>query len=271
MIPIRLEDLSLTTHPWDADWIDGWLNWTPLTFDSVHRIGDGDFASRSQWRGRSVKITGLLHTRDCVEQQAEHDRLTRILSDGQPRTLTATHGDLELHGSFQVADRIVFDTPTPQIAEWELTLYSEDPFLYGRTESVTVAPAGDGVGLIYPLYAPDGEVSYGAESQATTGVLTNHGTVNAWPIYWPRGNMPTGYRIIQGGHVIEWSGAVRYGVPTAVDTRRSAVEITGTDVSHLLYRDDFQPVRPGESVSVTFEPLGGGTGYLEATLASTYL
>lgn len=152
-----------------------------------------------------------------------------------------------------------------------IPLASDDPWLYGPTFSTVVVPPGTGVGLVYPIYAPDGAVSYGKESADVSRTLLNVGNADAWPIYWPRGDMPTGFRIIQAGHVIEWSGSVSTGVPIAVDTARSAVEIAGTDMSHLIVRDDFQPVPPGGAAEVRFEPIGGGTGHLEATIAPTYI
>ncbi|WP_347042015.1 hypothetical protein [Brachybacterium nesterenkovii] len=271
MIPVKVGGLSLTDAPWDAGTIDGWLDSPGAQVPSTPRIRHGDVAGVSRWAGRTIKIEGLLHTRDCDQQQAERDRLVGLFYDGQSQLVEVTHGGVATSGRFQAIDRVDFYPITPTVAEWTLSLYSEEPWLYAATQHVSVAAAGSGIGLVYPLYTPSGVLSYGKPSDATTGVLTNHGTADAWPIFWPRGDMPTGFRIIQDGHVIEWGGSMTTATPVAVDTGRSAVEMAGTDVSHYLSRDDFQPVRPGQSVAVTFEPLGGGTGYLDATIASTYI
>ncbi len=271
MIPVKVGDLSLTDAPWDAHSITGWLDSPGATVESTRRLLAGDFAGASRWSGRVVKLTGLLRTRDCVEQQAARDRLVGLFASGRAQPVHVRHGGVETAGEFQIIDQMTLYPMTPQLAEWELSLYAADPFLYAATQHVSVAAAGTGVGLVYPLYTPSGVLSYGMPSDATTGVLTNHGTADAWPIFWPRGDMPTGFRIIQDGHVIEWGGSMTTATPVAVDAGRSAVEMAGTDVSHYLSRDDFQPVRPGQSVAVTFEPLGGGTGYLDATIASTYI
>lgn len=271
MIPIKVGGLPLTTGPWDADRIDGWLDTPGMQVPSTARLGHGDTVGRARWSGRTIQIPGILRTRDCVQQQSERDRLAGMFHDGQSQMVEVTHGGVTVRGEFRLIDRLDFDPVTPEYAEWSLSLYSEDPFLYGGEQRVTVLGPGAGVGLVYPLFAPDGGLDYGAPSSATTGVLTNTGNADAWPMYRPHGDMPSGFRVWQDGHPIEWGGPVAPMLPVTVDTARSAVEIAGADHSHLLVLDDFQPVPPGASTHVTFEPLGGADGYLEASLVSTYI
>lgn len=240
--------------------------------ERVDRIGHGVIAGSTSRTGRTITM-GVHVERDTEEALSAWARaMSGLFPEGGTGHLTAEEDGLTLSTS------VVLDGDVKVVINrdylWgtlEIPLFAPSPFLFGETQRVTVAAAGSGIGLRYPLFSPNDVLDYGAPSRATTGVLTNTGTADAWPVFWPVGDMPSGFRIIQDGHVIEWAGPVALGVPVAVDSERSAVEIAGTDASQLLARDDFQPVRRRASSHITFEPLGGATGYLEATLAPTYI
>lgn len=256
---------------WYIEDVAGWAGGAGVRGDVAARLGHGDVVSTAHREGRVLTVKAKVECESSDLRDELEMELSSIMGDGSWGTLEADNGAVPLRTSVRLDG-------APQVVEVgmrglriQVPLRSGSAFLFGETQRVTVAAAGSGIGLRYPLFSPNGVLDYGAPSQATTGVLTNTGTADAWPVFWPVGDMPSGFRIIQDGHVIEWAGPVALGVPVAVDSERSAVEIAGTDASQLLARDDFQPVRRGASSHITFEPLGGATGYLEATLAPTYI
>lgn len=245
--------------------LSGWAGGVGVRGEKPDRMGHGTFRAPTYRTGRSITLGVQV---DRTEPGVWERMVSGLFSGGGMGTLEVTADGLTLSCAVQLDGEV-----KPRVHrdfEWgmvEIPLYAPDPWLYAPLQSVTSAPPSGGAGLTWPLSYP---LDYGQGSEAAAAVLVNRGNADAWPIFWPRGTFPTGFRIIQDGHVIEWTGAVS-NVPIAVDTARSAVEIQGADYSPWLVRDDFRPIPPGGSASIRFEPLGGGQGYLEATVASTYI
>lgn len=261
--------------PSGTDWIvedvKGWFGGVGVRGEAVARLGHGEHVQRAWRAGRVLTLVATIVGADSDVRDDVQREVSGVLWDGEFGTLTCTVGDLELSTQVRLDGEVAVGELGTQGVPVQIPLRGETPWLYAPAQRVSVAPAGTGIGLVYPFYAPTGVVSYGALSEATTGVLTNTGNADAWPVFWIRGQMPTGFRVMQDGHPIEWSGSVSQDSLVAVDTARSAVEVWGTDMSHQLALDDFQPIPAGASTSITFQPLGGGTGYLEASLSSTFI
>ena len=267
---ITLGDTTLTGDPWGWENISGWLDGVGVDLRSVRRIGHGVYSEPPEFQARVMALTGWVSVDDCGTQQELRNRLTGLMPRGDDVPLTVEHGGLTLTCMVHLADRPTVD-PIGHGFLWELAVASDLPWLYAPEQRAAVGAVDSSIGLVYPLFSPAGVLDYGGGEPVADGSTTNRGNADAWPTYWLRGDMPAGFRLTDRGHVIEWNGPIRPGSLLAVDSSRNAVEIWGTDVSQFLSRDDFQPVRPGESTSVKFEPLGGGSGICEVRLASTYI
>lgn len=239
--------------------------------DDFETDAGGDYASHRTPAAKSHELKLRIHLPSFAACMLERMRLGAALADGEPGELVMTGGGLpRMRMTVERTGAVLTSPVAPTTFDLSIVLKQPRPWLYGDEQTVTVQPAGAGVGLVYPLYSPTGVISYGAESEGTTGILTNPGTVPAWPVHTAFGQFGAGFRIYQDGNVIEWNGAAS-SVPVVVSTAHSSVEISGSDITQLVSRDGFEPVPAGGSASVRFEPLGGGSGFLTSALSPTYI
>lgn len=258
---------------WYVEDVTGWVGGSGVRGEVTARMGHGDHVSTAEREGRVMTVKGAVACESSDLRDELGLQLSSVLGDGEWGLLEADNGA----DAGVLATRVRLDG-APQIVEvgtrklrFQIPVRSEsETITAANVQRVAVAAPGTGVGLRFPLFSEGGVLTYGATSVATTGVLVNAGTAPAWPVFWPRGQFVNGWRIWQDGHLIEWNG-VAVDVAQAADTARRAVEIWGTDVSQFLSADDFRPIPPGGSAEIRFEPLGGGAGILEATVASTYI
>lgn len=251
--------------------LGGWVGGVGVRREEMDRTSHGSFPPPTRLTGRTLTLRVLFEHYDRKELWKKERFFSGLFNDGEPGKIEVWQDDdLLWCGVGRDGEPKITTNVDGGYVEAEFPLSSPDPWLYGPKQSVSVSPAGSGVGLIYPLYAPSGTISYGKSSTSTSGVLTNPGNADAWPIYWVSGDLPSGFRIYQDNHVLEWNGSLPKGVPLAVDTIKSSLQVNGVNQSQRLSRDEFFPVPPDGSIKVEFEPLGGGTGTLLATLSPTY-
>lgn len=254
---------------WIVRGVDGWFGGVGVRGDAVARIGHGEHVERAWAAGRALTLDGYVYADDSADRDRIERDLSGIMFDGTFGRITCDTGahrltaEVRRDGEVGIVQEGAFGLAV------KIPLRCRTPYLYAEAAHVSVAANGTGVGLIYPLYAPDGVLEYGEADAPTTGTLVNEGNAPAWPVYTFFGDAPTGFRIWQDGHAIEWSGNVG-SEPVTVDTAASSVLIGGQDVSELLAVDDFVPIRRGSSAAIRLEVLGGGTGYIDASVASTY-
>lgn len=270
--------LTASTRELDPDheyWLtrepDSIFGGSTMRGDDFEADTGGDYTSHRTPSAKSHELKLRIHLPSHSACMLERMRLGAALADGEPGELVMSGGGLpRMRMGVERTGAVLTSHVAPTTFDFSVVLKQPRPWMYGDEQSVTVLPVGAGVGLVYPLYAPDGVISYGAESGESTGVLSNGGTVPAWPVHTAMGNLPTGFRVYQGSNVIEWNGAA-VNVPVVVSTAASSVSINGTDITHFVSRDGFAAVPAGGSTLIRFEPLGGGTGYLTSALAPTYI
>lgn len=270
--------LTASTRELDPDheyWLtrepDSIFGGSTMRGDDFEADTGGDYTSHRTPSAKSHELKLRIHLPSHSACMLERMRLGAALADGEPGELVMSGGGIpRMRMGVERTGAVLTSHVAPTTFDFSVVLKQPRPWMYGDEQSVTVLPVGAGVGLVYPLYSPGGSLSYGAESEGTTGVLTNAGTVPSWPTYEAFGSLPAGFRIYQDGHVVEWNGSA-VNVPVRVVTERAAVEINGTDISQFLSRDAFYPIAPSRTASIEFEPLGGGTGLLTSTHAPTFI
>lgn len=275
MIPIKVGGLSLTAGPWDAGTFDGWLDSPGAQVPSTPRLRHGDVAGVSRWAGRTVKIEGLLRTRDCDQQQAERDRLIGLFDDGQSQLVEVTHGGVATSGVFQVIDRVDFYPITPTVAEWTLSLYSEEPWLYGPDQITYLFPVGTGVGYEYPPHGrvtdPAGQrvLAYGTATTSQDPVA-NIGNAAAWPVYVVVGDFPSGFRLRVGDRSVVWPHTTVPQSPVEIDMA-GTIRVGGMDQTHRATRREWAPIPPATTIHPVFDPIQPGSGWCEVHHRPTYV
>lgn len=131
----------------------------------------------------------------------------------------------------------------------------------------SAAPSKSGTkGLVYPLrYAEKG-----VPTMSNVGVLTNHGSSRAYPVFYCVGPLPHGVRIVFGDNRGELACSQPVGdVPLVLDSRSRTAEVGGLDVSRTLSSRGFPTVGAGETLSCMLS--ADGTGYVNAVLRDTWM
>lgn len=170
----------------------------------------------------------------------------------------------------RIRGRVKVTEARPNVAVFELTVYSADPRKYGPMRRVemdaAVEPSG---GLRFPMV--DGAVSFG-----TTGgvlfpgvfALRNPGTADFVPDRFTVIGPVDGFTITSESNVIEYSGAIPAGSELVLSPYLGGrAVLDGVDVSTNLLRADWVAVQPGETRGFLFTADTPGAG---ARLTVTY-
>lgn len=163
----------------------------------------------------------------------------------------------------RIRGRVKVTEARPNVAVFELTVYSADPRKYGPMRRVemdaAVEPSG---GLRFPMV--DGAVSFG-----TTGgvlfpgvfALRNPGTADFVPDRFTVIGPVDGFTITSESNVIEYAGAVPVGQQLVITPYAGGrATLGGADVSHNLLQADWVAVQPGETRGYLFTPDEPGAG-----------
>lgn len=163
----------------------------------------------------------------------------------------------------RIRGRVKVTEARPNVAVFELTVYSADPRKYGPMRRVemdaAVEPSG---GLRFPMV--DGAVSFG-----TTGgvlfpgvfALRNPGTADFVPDRFTVIGPVDGFTITSESNVIEYAGTVPVGQQLVITPYAGGrATLGGADVSHNLLQADWVAVQPGETRGYLFTPDEPGAG-----------
>ena len=249
--------------------VDGWVE-PDVRTDLVERLGHGSMVARSEWDAREVLVGGHIDGLSPAEVPVWLRVLSAIAAPDTPAVLTVDDQGLVLSAE-------VVRNGRPRQAhslehgwiEWELPLVAPDPHLYGPVRETHIPMVGAGVGLEYLLFSVDGMLTYGDAVAADT-VLRNDGNAAAFPTYLVTGDLPSGFRLVQGGAVDEYVGAVWPDAPAVVDMGAGRVLVGGVDRSHELGRAEWAGIDLGGSVVPEFSA-DQGSGFVVATVRDTWI
>lgn len=253
---------------WRFRTITGWHKGLGVRRPEIARENaHGSYPQRGYRTGRLITIRGDIVGRGPAPVGRSLELLSAMLADGRFATFRFddTKGDnktstVQLHA---IDDGGWNNSPT---CSYQLQLWAPDPYRYGATsEGSTPFPAPvAGRGLRYPLFTPDGFLSYGGPLPATGTVeISNPGTAEAYPVYEITGPTPaSGFEIVDttGGGRFKFMSVVPTGATLRVDTADGSAVINGTaDRGGDLIVTRW-PTIPRESSSiVAFQPLAETT------------
>lgn len=127
--------------------------------------------------------------------------------------------------------------------------------------------AGD-MGLRYPLtYTLDD----GDEDASNLGILHNHGSAKAYPVFTVNGPMPDGVDLVFPGTGLHLacSQSVYAGSPLTLDCRTRTATVNGVDVSDTLTSRGFPHIEPASDLTVLLRTIGDG--WVDCSVHDTYM
>lgn len=161
---ISIENLDLSGGAAGAGFHVTKFSWskTPRTKRRSRPRSHGSVDLTRYYEGRFYNMEGVLFDPDLTDAELL-DRLellnARLALDGDTATLQwqLSGGDIEqaevrIEGDLDYA----FDSESPNLIRWALTLFAEDPRRYGAFRSGSYDPtlAGTGAGVVFPLTFP---------------------------------------------------------------------------------------------------------------------
>ena len=247
--------------------LDGGLG---VEMTKTARLSDGTVTSGIRRPGRELTLEGTWFGPGEVEARAFIDALDAIGADGAPVTVRRTTGAGERHcvcvldGGPKIS-ATVEDTFARVV--WALPLYAPDPHLYGHGWHCQARTADPGAGLMWPLFAPDGLLSWGSYTGLRDGLLANAGTVDAWPTVVLTGTALSGCVLSNGaGREVVYRGPVSTRSPVTVDFAAGRATVAGGDTTELVTGRGWWSVPPGGTVAPTVRSLQAG-----ATLIADFI
>ncbi|RLV54843.1 hypothetical protein D9V41_14735 [Aeromicrobium phragmitis] len=276
-------------NQWDADrgvaWrfrtIKGWRPGTAMRVRQVARENaHGSYAQRGYRDGRMITIRGDIigHTPAQVSDALDH--LSALLADGgfgefrfddaRSDNKTAT---VQL---FALDDGEWNNTP---ICSYQMQLWAPGPYRYGETSTATTRfpSIPDGVGLIYPLYSPNGVLDYGNTANISDGLatVTNAGNAPSTPVFEVTGPTPaSGFVIVDTdtGDWVRFLSAVPPGAVLRINSADGSALINDVaDRSGDLLVDRWPTIEPGATKTFSFQPLAETSdALLSVSATATY-
>lgn len=250
--------------------LSGWYGGVGVRTHRTDRLTHGDFSPPSTRSSRTLTM-GIQVQGDSALDLVEWERMVSgLFSDGARGEITVTSEagilstEVELDGEVKpvISEDFLW-------GEAEIPLYAPDPHLYGPEHVTFLRAAEAGVGLVYPLHAPSGVLSYGSAIRGADPVV-NAGNAEAWPAFLVVGDFPGGASITVGGRSVVWPWPITHGAP--VEVRMSgSIWIGDANATSRATRREWSSIPPGGSISPEFAPLQGGTGWCEVHHHDTYI
>lgn len=250
---------------WRFRTIKGWRPGTVVRVRQVARENaHGSYAQRGYRDGRMITIRGDIIGNDPAQVSDALEHLSTLLADGgfgefrfddaRGDNKTAT---VQL---FALDDGEWNNTP---VCSYQMQLWAPDAFRYGETSSSTTRfpSIPDGVGLVFPLFSPDGVLNFGATGNISDGLTTvqNHGTAPASPVFTVTGPTPeSGFVIVDTdtGDWLRFLSVVPDGAQLTIDSRDGSALINDTaDRSGDLIVDRWPTIPPRSTKTFSFQPL----------------
>lgn len=265
---------SRELNPRAEYWVDstpkGWYGGYEMRGTNTERIGHGSFPTARTRGSRTIEVAVKVHLESWAQANAEKRRISAALGDGEAGELyCAESGTPELMATVERTGEVLFGRVSPSTFRVSVPLTAPDSALYGPERVSFLQPVGTGVGLVYPLYAPDGVLDYGAGIVASDAVH-NNGNATAWPTVLFVGDFPGGWRLTGDGKTVEWPWPTTHAAPVEVRMDGS-IWIGASNVTHQASVREWMSIPPGGSLTPSLAPLQGGTGWAEVHHRDTYI
>lgn len=279
MISIRLDDPQGFTlsASYDHDGqagrdtllgLGGWSDSVGARRENLERLGHGNFPTPTTRTGRTLTLDLLLERDSRAELWALERGIAGLFADGGYGTLEVT-----ADGETLYADVTLDGAPKPTVnldggyVRAQIPLWSASPYIYGPWRETNVRPAGQGVGLQYPLLAPI--ISFGTEVSAEDYVW-NDGNADSWPVFTVIADTPGGFAVGLGDARVVWPRPTFPDVPVEVDMA-GVVRVSGMRQTHMALTRRWGSVAPHSYAVPTFSLLQGGTGFCTVRHRDTYI
>jgi len=234
------------------DGFTGWDDGVDMRRDDAPRpSAAGSFPETGFLGTRTIVLGGTAFAASPQELMHLGRRFRGVLASGTTgRVSLSRHGSTEwARAALAAGARPLFAIRgrTPQVADWQLTLWCPDPRKFGdRTPLRTTGP-----GETQPIY--------------------HRGNYPAAPQLIVRGNMPNGYRVEGPGFTYVVARAVTPEAPHRIDNATGLLSIGGAVQLNAITSGTGWVIAP-DTAPVTHKLLPvTGTGTLETELYSTYI
>lgn len=247
---------------------DGW----GVDSTKVQRAG-GLGATVSGWQrpGRELTIAGAWQGADPAEARRVIDTVRAIGASGRCVTLTRQTSlglrsiDAVLDGE---PDMTAHLDDRSAVVEWKLPFYASDPVWHAPPVEAQARTAGQDAGLVWPLFAPDGLLDWGADA-AQEASIANPGTIDAWPTVTVQGLLPSGFALADAatGRRVVYRGAVTPMAPVTIDFAAGTATTPGGGSTELITARDWWTVPAAGTARPTLMSVQpGGSGVATITI-----
>jgi hypothetical protein len=252
---------------WSLMGLEGWDDTTePRLVNEARVAGDGDLDEDPIFvDARYVIVSLAVGHRGRPDLTRKAQRALRALgSIREDFRVEIEDEDGPLTASMKLASKIRWDySRGMQLVQCEFSLKADDPRRYSREITATTGIPLPGTGVVDPITDPftDGEPGYPGQV-----VLANDGDASTTPNLLVSGGLSQGFEIIaiERNRRIRLDRPVPEGSTVTIDMRRGQAWIDGVSPISLTV-SEWWTIRPGETVTLQFVPLGETTGDPELT------
>lgn len=254
----------------DPNAITGWLDGPGTRRDTTPRLAvDGDFYEPAVNSARMISITATAIALTPSLLQQLRDELMGQCEDG-------TYEELWITTDTQQRMALVGYEGTPQwvplsdtAASVKIDLYAPDPRVYGDWQSFTLSQGGNSGSLKYPLKYPLNFFRPASERDAS---VKNNGNTRAYPSFKVTGGFTQGFSITDNRNSrVTFSGIVTQQAPVIIDMFKGTATQNGVDKSALITVRNWFSVKPGETLTPSFQPIKDGTGVCDIMFRDTWI
>lgn len=263
-IPGAVLDNSLFSDGWQLSSVEGWWDSATPRLDSEPReFGHGDFGVDDVFQdARYVTVTGTFQAyQEPGLVYSARDVLTALHELGEFEFVVS---DVRRSGRVKarLASKVAWDVEyAPGCARFEFTVKADDPRVYGVAQSGSTGVPTAGVGVADPIIDPFSE---GAPGNLARVVCTNTGTAPMEPTVTVTGGLSDGFelRCLETARIVRVVRPILDGSTVRVEMGLGEVWLDGQSALSAAYipvAEWFQ-VKPGESCTIQFTPLGVASG-----------
>ena len=254
----------------DTTAITGWLDGPGVRRDTTPRLAvDGDFYEPAVNSARLITLTATAVALTPALLQQLRDELMSQCEDG-------TYEELWVQTESQQRMALVGFEGTPQwvpitdtAASVKIDLYAPDPRVYGPWQQFTLSQGGNSGSLKFPLKYP---INFYRPITERASSITNNGNTRAYPSFKVTGGFTQGFSISDNRNSrVTYSGVVTQQAPVVIDMAKGTATQNGVDKSSLITVRKWFSVKPGETLTPSFQPVKDGTGYCDIMFRDTWI
>lgn len=232
----------------------------PKLDDEERENGHGDFGQADIWQqARFVTVEGVFFNRDETEFFTGPSSLKALSSKHFEAVFHTPAG--VLRAQMLLASKVSWSPLGHEAAEFEFTLKSDDPRLYGPLQVATTGVPTTGVGIADPVLDP---VQEGEEGNLGRVQVRNNGTAPSSPKVIIHGGLSEGFDLLCIEHalVVTVTRPIPDGSFVVVDHAAGQVWLDGESLLPSTYvpSAEWFQVEPGESCTIQWRPRGATTG-----------